>query len=342
MKAVAIRSHGGLEKIEIIELPKPEPRPGEVLVQVRAAALNRLDLYTIAGIKGLTLQMPHVVGSDAAGMVAAVGAGVDGYAVGDRVTFNPGLYCGQCERCLVGEQSECDRYGILGEHMPGSMAEFTRVPAGNLYKIPDSLSYESAAAASLVYQTAYRMIVTKAAVRPGDIVVVLGAGSGLSTACIQIAALAGARVIATSSSDEKLQKAKALGATDLINYRTEDWSKRVWALTNKRGADLIVDAIGHDTLNASVRAVRKGGTITIPGGTSGQTVDLDLRYVFWKQVRLLGSTMGNVAEFRKAMDLVSAGRLTPVVGAVYPMARAGEAFELMSKAAHFGKIVVTL
>ncbi len=341
MKAVAIRAHGGLDQVGVVDLPKPTAQTGEVLVKVRAAALNRLDLYTIRGIKGLTLQMPHVVGSDAAGVIDAVGSGVDGYATGDRVTFNPGIYCSVCERCQAGEESECDKYGILGEHMPGAMAEYVRVPAKNLYKIPDSLSYEAAAAAALVSQTAYRLVVTKGGVKPGDTVVVLGAGSGLSTACIQLAALAGARVIATSSTDEKLAKAKALGATDVINYKTEDWSKRVWELTRRRGADLVVDSVGKETINASVRAVRKGGTITIPGGTTGQTVDLDLRYVFWKQVRLLGSTMGNSQDFRRSMDLVAQGKLKPVVGGVYPHERARDAFELLERGGQFGKLVVT-
>jgi NADPH:quinone reductase-like Zn-dependent oxidoreductase len=341
VKAVTIPQHGGVAQVQVVDLPTPEPRSGEVLLRVRAAALNRLDLYTMAGIPGLTLAMPHILGSDAAGMVEKLGAGVEGVKIGDRMTFNPGVYDSTCERCQAGEESECDRYAILGEHLPGAMAEFVRVPTSNLYRLPDSLSYEDAAAASLVYQTAWRMVVTKGQAKPGDIVVVLGAGSGLSTAAIQIAALCGARVIATSSSDEKLQRAKTLGATDLINYRKEDWSKRVWQLTEKRGADLVVDAVGKETLNASVRAVRKGGAITIPGGTSGQQVHLDLRYVFWKQVRLLGSTMGNAREFRRAMDLVASGRLKPAIGGVYPAARAREAFELLERGGHFGKLVVT-
>jgi len=341
VKAVAIQNHGGVDQVQLVDLPAPKPKPGEVVLRVRAAALNRLDLYTLRGIPGLTLTMPHVLGSDASGAIEELGEGVEGHKVGDRVTFNPGMYDGTCPRCVAGEESECDRYAILGEHLPGAMAEYVVVPARNLYPIPHSLTYEDAAAASLVYQTAWRMVVTKGETRPGDVVVVLGAGSGLSTAAIQIAALCGARVIATSSTDEKLQRAKALGATDLVNYRKEDWSKRVWQLTERRGADLVVDAIGKETLNASVRAVRKGGTITIPGGTSGQQVELDLRYVFWKQVRLLGSTMGNVREFRRAMDLVASGRLKPAVGGVYPAARAREAFELLERGGHFGKLVVT-
>lgn len=341
MKAIAIRAHGGTDQLHIADLPVPEVRAGEVLIRVRAAALNRLDLYAMRGIKGITLSMPHVVGSDAAGVVEKVAPDVKEYVIGDRVTFNPGLYCSQCERCIAGEESECDRYAIVGEHVPGAMAEFVRVPAKNLYKIPTTVSYEDAAASSLVFQTAWRMIVSKGNVRPGDTVCVLGAGSGLSTAAIQVAVLCGARVIATSSTPEKLARAQQIGAGDVINYKTEDWAKQVYQLTNKRGADLIMDAIGKETLNASMRAVRKGGTITIPGGTSGQTVDLDLRYLFWKQVKLLGSTMGNVREFRRAMDLVSAGRLKPVIGGVFPMEKTKEAFDLMERGGHFGKLVVT-
>lgn len=341
MKAVAIEAHGGTEQVKVLEVPTPQPGPGAVLIRVRAAALNRLDLFTIRGIKGLVLKMPHVVGSDAAGVIERLGANATKYAVGDRVTFNPGIYCGTCDQCRASEESECATYGIIGEHMPGSMAEFVVVPEKNLYKLPDSLSFESAAAASLVFQTAFRMLFTRGQARKGETVVVLGAGSGLSTACIQLAKHHGCRVIATTSSAEKMERARQIGADEVINYKTEDWGKRVWDLTGKRGADLIIDAVGRDTLNQSVRALKKGGRVVIPGGTSGQVVDLDLRYVYWKQVALLGSTMGSAAEFQAAMDLVAAGKVTPVVGAVFPHGRAREAFEAMESGAHFGKLVVT-
>ncbi|HLE47508.1 MAG TPA: zinc-binding dehydrogenase [Candidatus Thermoplasmatota archaeon] len=343
MKAVAIREHGGLEKIEVLDLPKPEPKAGEALVRVRAASLNRLDLFTINGIKGLVLKMPHVPGGDAAGVLEAFGPGAEraGFKVADRVTFNPGVWCTQCEMCRRGEESQCANYGIIGEHMPGAMAEFVTVPARNLVKIPADVPFEVAAAAPLVYQTAWRELITRAQIRLGETVVVVGAGSGVSTAAIQIAARAGCRVIATSSTPEKLAKAKALGATDLINYKTEDWSKRVYELTGKRGADVVLDSVGKETLNQSIRSLRKGGRVVIIGGTTGQEVDLNLRYVYWKQVSILGSTMGSHREFEDVMALVFNGQLKPVVGAQFPMAQARAAFQLMERGENFGKIVLT-
>lgn len=343
MKAVAIRAHGGIDQVEVLDLPKPEPKSGEALVRIRAAALNHLDLFTIAGIKGLVLNLPHVPGGDGAGVVESFGPGTDATAfqAGDRVTFNPGVWCTQCEMCRVGEESECTNYGILGEHLPGVMAEYAVVPARNLLKLPDGLPFETAAAAPLVFQTAWRELITRAKVRLGETVVVVGAGSGVSTAAIQIAARAGCRVIATSSTPEKLAKAKELGATDLINYRTENWSKRVYELTGRRGADVVLDSVGKETINDSIRALRKGGRVVVIGGTTGQEVELNLRYVYWKQVDILGSTMGSHREFRDVMQLVFNGTLKPVVGRTFPFAQARQAFELMQKGENFGKIVLT-
>lgn len=343
MKAVAIRAHGDTDKIEVLDLPKPEPKVGEALVRIRAAALNRLDLFTINGIKGLNLNMPHVPGGDAAGIVEAFGPNTDhhGFKVADRVTFNPGVWCTACEMCRMGEESQCSNYGIIGEHLPGAMAEYATVPVRNLIRLPDSMRFEAAAAAPLVFQTAWRELVTRAKIRVGETVVVLGAGSGVSTAAIQIAARAGCRVIVTSSTPEKLAKAKELGATDLINYRTENWSKRVYDLTGKRGADVVLDSVGEQTLNDSVRALRKGGRVVIIGGTTGQDVNLNLRYVYWKQVDILGSTMANNREFQDVMRLVFAGQLRPIVSAQMPYTQARQAFELMKAGENFGKIVLT-
>lgn len=344
MKAVAIQRHGSLDEVGVVDVPQPEPKPGEALLRIRAAALNRLDLFTIQGIKGLSLKMPHVLGSDASGVIEKFGPNTDAgpLKAADRVTFNPGVWCTQCEMCRAGEESLCVNYGIVGEHMPGGMAEYATIPVRNLVKIPDSMSFEQAAAVPLVFQTAWRELVTRAKIRLGETVVVLGAGSGVSGAAIQIAARAGCRVIATSSTPEKLQKAKELGATDLINYKTEDWSKRVYELTGKRGADVILDSVGKDTLNASIRALRKGGRVVIIGGTTGQDVELNLRYVYWKQVDILGSTMASHREFLEVMGHVFAGRFKPVVGATYPAEQARAAFQAMARDEHFGKIVLTL
>lgn len=343
MKAVGIQAHGGIDRVQVLELPKPEPKNDEALIRVRAAALNHLDLFTIQGIKGLELRMPHVLGGDAAGVLEALGPNVQahGLHIGDRVTFNPGVWCTHCEMCRAGEESMCTNYGIIGEHMPGAMAEYVIVPARNLLKIPDSIAFETAAAAPLVFQTAWRQLMTRAKIRLGETVVILGAGSGVSMAAIQIAARAGCRVIATSSSDEKLAKAKELGAADLINYKTEDWPKQVYALTGKRGADVVLDSVGKATLNQSIRAVRKGGRVVVIGGTTGQDVEINLRYLYWKQVDLLGSTMGSHREFREVMQLVFAGQLKPVVGTTFPYLRAAEAFQLMERGDQFGKIVLT-
>jgi NADPH2:quinone reductase len=343
MKAVAIQGHGGVDKVEILDLPKPEPKVGEALIRVRAAALNRLDLFTINGIKGLVLKMPHIPGGDAAGIIEKFGPNTEhaGLQIGDRVTFNPGVMCGQCEMCRIGEESMCNNYGIIGEHLPGAMAEFATVPARNLLKIPDSMDFETAAAAPLVFQTAWRELITRAKIRLGETVVIVGAGSGVSTAAIQIAARAGCRVIVTSSTPEKLAKAKELGATDLINYTTENWSKRVHELTGKRGADVVLDSVGAQTLNDSVRALRKGGRVVIIGGTTGQDVDLNLRYVYWKQVDILGSTMANHREFVEVMRLVFDGKLKPIVSAKFPFTKARDAFASMEKGENFGKIVLT-
>lgn len=343
MKAVGIQAHGGIDRVEILDLPKPEPKNDEALVRVRAAALNHLDLFTIHGFKGLALRMPHVLGADAAGVLEALGPNAEAHhpKIGDRVTFNPGVWCTHCEMCRAGEESLCTNYGIIGEHLPGAMAEYVVVPARNLLKIPDSIPFEAAAAAPLVFQTAWRQLMTRAKIRLGETVVVLGAGSGVSTAAIQIAARAGCRVIATSSSDEKLAKAQELGAADLVNYKKEDWSKRVYELTGKRGADVVLDSVGKETLNQSIRAVRKGGRVVVIGGTTGQDVELNLRYVYWKQVDLLGSTMGSQREFRDVMQLVFAGQLKPVVGATYPYLKAAQAFQVMEQGENFGKIVLT-
>jgi NADPH:quinone reductase-like Zn-dependent oxidoreductase len=343
MKAVAIRAHGDVDKVEVLDLPKPEPKVGEALLRIRAAALNRLDLFTINGIKGLNLNLPHVPGGDASGIVEKFGPNTDhtGFQVADRVTFNPGVWCTQCEMCRLGEESLCSNYGIIGEHLPGAMAEYATVPVRNLIKIPDSMNFETAAAAPLVFQTAWRQLITRARIRLGETVVILGAGSGVSTAAIQIAARAGCRVIATSSTPEKLAKAKELGATDLINYKTENWSKRVYELTGKRGADVVLDSVGEATLNDSVRSLRKGGRLVIIGGTTGQDVNLNLRYVYWKQVDILGSTMASNREFQDVMRLVFAGQLKPIVGNTMPHTQARQGFELMKKGENFGKIVLT-
>jgi NADPH:quinone reductase-like Zn-dependent oxidoreductase len=311
-------------------------------VRLHAAGLNRLDVFVREGIPTLKLALPHVLGADGAGHIAAVGSDVTDLEVGDRVVLNPGISCGRCEYCLRGEDSLCIEFKILGEHLPGTYAEQVAVPARNALKIPTDLGFEAAAAAPLVFGTAWRMLVSRAEVRPGEDVLILGAGSGLSTAAIQIAKLAGCTVFVTSSSDEKLQKAKALGADVLVNYKSTPWSKAVWELTGRRGVDVIVDHVGEATFKDSVRSLRKGGRMVVPGATTGPMIELDARYLFWRQLSILGSTMASRREFEEVMKLVFMGRLKPVVDRVFPLEQARMAHEYLDRGEQFGKVVLAI
>ena len=341
MKAVVLPRYGGPEVLEYVEdYPEPVPGPDEVLLHVHAASLNHLDLTVRKGIPTLKLTLPHILGADVAGEVAKLGSDVAGFEPGDRVVANPSLTCGHCEFCLNGEDSLCPEYRILGEHVPGAYAEYVAVPAKNLLPIPVDMEWTTAAAAPLVFMTAWRLLVTRARIRPGEDVLVLGAGSGVSTAAIQIAKLAGCTVYTTSSSDEKLRRAKELGADVVVNYATMPWSKAVWELTGKRGVDVVVDHVGEATFKDSVRTLRKGGRLVIPGASTGTSPQLDLRYVFWRQLSILGSTMANRGEFEEVMKLVFMGRLKPVVDRVFPLKEAREAHVYLERAEQFGKVVL--
>jgi len=326
----------------VADYPDPVPGPDQVVVRIHAAALNRLDLFVRSGIPTLKLTLPHILGADAAGHIDAVGSDVTDLEVGDRVVVNPGISCGRCEYCLKGEDSECVDYRILGEHLPGTYAERVAVPARNALKIPTDMAFEPAAAAPLAFMTAWRMLVTRAKVRPGEDVLILGAGSGLSTAAIQVAKLAGCTVFVTSSSDEKLQKAKALGADVLVNYKAVPWSKAIWELTGRRGVDVIVDHVGEATFKDSVRTLRKGGRVVVPGATTGPMLELDARYLFWRQLSVLGSTMASQREFEEVMKLLFMGRLKPVVARVFPLEQARAAHEYLERGDHFGKVVLAV
>jgi len=343
LKAVVVPRYGGPEVLELVtNYPDPVPGPDQVVVRVHATSLNHLDLFVREGIPALKLTLPHILGCDAAGDIAEVGSDVTDIEVGERVVVNPGISCGRCEFCLTGEDSLCVEYRILGEHLPGAYAEKVAVPARNVLRIPTDLEYSAASAAPLAFMTAWRMLVTRARVRPGEDVLVLGAGSGVSTAAIQVAKLAGCTVFTTSSSDEKLRKAKALGADVLINYKTMPWSKAVWELTGKRGVDVIVDHVGEATFKDSVRTLRRGGRVVVPGATTGATLELDARYLFWRQLSVLGSTMANQREFEEVMKLVFMGRLKPVVDRVFPLAKAREAHEHLARGDQFGKVVLAV
>ena len=342
MKALAFYEHGGIEKLQIVDLPKPTIGADDVLINVKASALNRLDLFVREGLPGLKLQMPHIPGSDGAGIIAEIGANVRNLKVGQRVTINPGLPCGACEFCLAGEQSLCGDFKILGEHCAGTAADFVCVPAVNVLPIPDVFPFEQAAAVPLVFLTAWRALMSRAQVRAGEDVLILGAGGGASTAAIQIAEKAGARVFVTSSSDEKLQKAKQIGADVLINYLTQEWDKEVYKLTNKRGVDVVFESVGAATWLKAIRALRRGGRLVTIGATTGPNPQEEIRQIFWKQVDILGSTMSNQREFREVMKLVLRGELKPVIDVVLPMERAQNAHARLAKGEQFGKIVLTV
>ncbi|HYK41077.1 MAG TPA: zinc-binding dehydrogenase [Thermoanaerobaculia bacterium] len=338
MKAVFFRKHGGNEVLEFGDLPEPVPGPGEVRVAIRAAALNHLDIFVRNGIPNVPL--PMIPGADGAGVVDALGDGVDAPAVGSAVLIQPGLYCGVCEFCMSGEQSLCVRYGIVGEHSPGTFAEKAVVPARNLFPIPDGLGFPEAAAFPLVYQTAWRMLVTRAALRPGETVLVHGAGGGVGGAAVEIALLCGGRVYATSSGDEKERALKAQGVELVLDYKQKDVGRELHAFTKKRGVDVIVDCVGDATWMTSLRGAAKGGRIVTCGATSGPNPKEELRLIFWKQLSILGSTMANDKEFRALLSAVASGRLRPRIDATFPLSDAAKAYARMEEGLQHGKIVL--
>ncbi|TLZ51727.1 MAG: zinc-binding dehydrogenase [Methanobacteriota archaeon] len=342
MRAVGFREHGGLDRLVPLDVPKPEIGSHDVLVRVKACALNHLDLWVREGLPGLKLTLPHIPGCDVAGEVAAVGNSVSYPEVGTRVAVNPGLYCGECEWCIQGEHPLCPDYRILGEHVAGGYADFVAVPARNCVELPTDFEYVDAAAAPLVFETAWRMLITRARVRAGESVLVLGAGSGVSTAAIQIAKLAGCTVFAASSSDEKLRRAKEIGADVLINSKDVEFDRAVWELTAKRGVDVVVDHIGPATFAKSLRALTRGGRLVFCGATSGPEATFDLRRSFYRGHSILGSTMSSQKEFEDVMALVFRRKLTPVIDRTYPLEKARDAQERLDKAEQFGKIVLTL
>ncbi len=323
------------------ELPAPEIRaPGDVLVKVRAAALNRLDLWMTAGLPNVAPRFPFVVGSDGAGVVEAVGAGVRALRPGDRVMINPGLSCGHCPACVDDDEPLCREYRILGEHLPGTAAELVVVPEENLAPVPEGMGWPEAAGFSLATLTAWRMLAGRAGLRAGETVLVWGIGGGVSLASLQIVTLLGGRAIVTSGSDAKLERARRLGAAVTLNHGRDDVVAEVRRVTEGRGADVIVDSVGEQTWVNSQRALRRGGRIVICGATTGPTVSLDLRRLFWRQWSILGSTMGSRREYAEIVRLAHQGRLWPVVDRVVPLAEGAAAYERMQRGEHTGKLVL--
>ena len=342
MKAVFFHEHGGPDVLQYGDLPTPQPGRGEVLVRLRAAALNRLDLWVREGWPGIRLTYPHVLGADGAGEVAALGAGVSEWQVGDRVVINPNIGCGKCEFCLAGQDNLCERWQLLGETRAGTYAEYVVVPARNLMALPEGFGYHEAAAAALVFQTAWHSLVTRGQLRPGEQVLIVGASGGVNTASIQIAKLAGCTVYVVGSNAEKLALAEALGADFLIDRsQTENWAKEVYRLTGKRGVDVVVDNVGT-TFPLSFKAARKGGRILTVGNTGGPQFQIDNRYIFGKHLSVVGSTMSPQRDFREVMRLVFAGKLKPVLDKTFPLAEARAAQERLARGEQLGKITLEI
>ena len=340
MKASVFYEHGGLEVLRYADVPEPTPGPGEALIQVKAAALNHLDLWVRKGLPGLKLSLPHIGGSDVAGLVAAVGPGVDAAWVGRRVVVNPALACGACEFCRKGQQSLCLKFRIFGEHTPGGLAEYAVAPAANLYGIPDGYPFAQAAAVPLAYQTAWRALIGQARLQAGERVLIVGAGGGVASAAIQIARLAGAYIYAVTSTPEKERRARELGADETINYKEVDVAKEIARRTGRRGVDVVLEHVGPATWGASLRALAKGGRLVTFGATTGRFAETDLNLLFWNQFSLIGSTMANFAEFEAVMREIFSGRLAPVVDRVLPLSQGQEAQRLLESGEQFGKIVL--
>jgi NADPH:quinone reductase-like Zn-dependent oxidoreductase len=347
VRGLTISAHGGLDQLVYrTDLPKPEPKRGEIRVRVKAAALNHLDLFVIAGMPGVTITPPWILGADATGTIDAIGdlSGISDnqLKVGDNVIINPGLSDHTCEYCLAGEQSLCVKFGILGEHAPGTLAEYIVVPAVNVRKIPRDKPVEQAAAFTLATLTAWRMVVTRARVKKGDNVLIWGIGGGVALAALEIVRSIGATAWVTSHSDEKLALARGLGAENLLNYATTDVGKEIRARTAKRGVDVVLDTVGEATWPQSLGALGKRGRLVTCGATSGPMVQMDVRRLFWNQWDIMGSTMGNDAEFDAITKEYRAGHFTPLVDSVFDISQGRQAFERLQIGQQFGKIVVRI
>lgn len=340
MKAIAFSEHGGPDVLRYTEMPEPKLGPTDVLVRVRACALNHLDLWVRKGLPGVQIPLPHIPGSDVAGEVARVGEQVRNVKVGQRVVLAPGVSCNQCEQCLAGNDNLCRRYTLLGYMVDGGCAEYVRAPEVNVVPIPDHLDFNQAAAVPLVFLTAWHMLLSRAQLRAGEEVLVLGAGSGVGSAAIQIAKLAGARVIATAGSEDKLKKARELGADECINHSKEEIAEEVRRLTNRRGVDVVIEHVGAATWDKSLASLAPTGRLVTCGATTGAEVKLDIRYLFSRQYSILGSYMGTRGELFQVMKLVGQGKLRAVVDRTFPLKEAAQAHQLMEKRQQFGKIVL--
>lgn len=347
MKAVLFRRHGGPDVLEYTDFPTPEPGPGEALIRLHAAALNRMDMMVRNGWPGIKLELPHVNGADGAGEVVAFGERgheikIRDLEIGDPVVINANLGCGACEFCRAGKDNMCLDWHLLGETVRGTYAEYVALPVRQLYRLPAGFDFHRAAAAALVFQTAWHSLVKRGALQPGETVLIVGAGGGVNTASVQIAKLIGAQVVVVGSDAKKLEGARALGADILIDRSREpDWSKAVFLVTNKRGVDLAVDNVGT-TFIQSLRALRKGGRLLTVGNSGAPKFEIDNRYMFARHLSIIGSTMSTLSEFREVMDLIVAGKLQPVIDSTYPLKDAASAQERLWRNENFGKITLDI
>ena len=340
MKAAIFRQHGGPDVLEYADVPEPRIRANEVLVEVRACALNHLDIWARKGLPGIDIPLPHILGNDVSGVVREFGELVTWVKAGDEVMVQPGVSCGHCEACLSGKDNFCREYDIIGYRRDGGYAELVAVPGANIIPKPAALSWEEAAALPLVTVTAWHMLVTRADVQPGENVLVHAAGSGVGSVAIQIAKLRGARVITTASTDEKLAHARELGADETINYTRDDWPKEVRRLTDRKGVDVVVEHTGATTWPGSISSLKNNGRLVTCGATSGYDARTDLRQVFYRNLSLLGSFMGSKAELLAAMKFVEEGKIRGVVDRVLPLSDARQAHELIENRAQFGKVIL--
>ncbi len=342
MKVVLFRQHGGPDVLEYADFQTPEPKAGEALIRLKAAALNRMDITVRNGWPGLKLELPHIDGADGAGEVAALGEGLTDLKAGDAVVINPNLGCGKCEMCLAGKDNLCKEWRLLGETVRGTYAEFISLPFRQLYKLPAGIEPRAAAAGALVYQTAWHSLITRGNLQEGETVAIVGAGGGVNTASVQIAKYKGGRVIVIGSDAQKLKRSEALGADILIDRsKEEDWSKAVYLATGKRGVDVIVDNVGT-TFPLSLRTLRKGGRLLTVGNTGGPKFEIDNRYIFTRHLSIIGSTMSPMTDFITVMDLVVAGKLRPVLDRSFPLKEAAAAQQRLANGEQFGKITLDI
>ena len=342
MKAILFQQHGSSEVLEYTDFPTPEPGPGQVLVRLRAAALNRLDIWVRNGWPGIKLEYPHIPGADGAGEIAALGEGVSDWQIGDRVVINANLGCGKCDLCLAGRDNLCREWKLLGENVRGTYCEYICLPARQLFKLPDGFDFLTAAASSLVYHTAWHSLMVRGGLKPGETVLIVGATGGVNTASIVICKHIGARVIVVGAGKEKLALAESLGADVLIDRNQEpDWSKAVFVATARKGADIVVDNVGTTT-PLSFRAAGKGGRILTVGNTGGPKFEIDNRFVFSKHLSLLGSSMGSLQDFKNVMGLITSGQLKVALDRSYPLSEARAAQERLESGAQLGKITLEI